>query len=267
MSTNNFFLPPTVYRDSVKAIWQIDQQTTGFQESILPGGIVELIFNLGNPIKGSIGKDAGLLPRCFLNGFNTKPIQLDISGHHCFFGVRIQPMALPALLGIPAGEVANLLMDGALLNRSIEILWQQLAEENDFNNRVALLLYWVGMRALQAAPREQLLNGFLSDGAGQLWTVRTLASHACYSPRQLQRKLRSATGMNTEEILLYQKFQHSVKLLHHSTESLTGIAHSSGFYDQAHFIRSFRQFAGIPPGAYRSRKSRLPGHIHDNAAM
>ena len=85
-----------------------------------------------------------------------------------------------------------------------------------------------------------------------------------YSPRQLSRKLTEATGMNTEEILLYKKYLHALDLIHQSDLSLTQIAYQSQFSDQSHFIRSFKTYSGMTPGVYKASKGFMKGHFYEN---
>ena len=95
-------------------------------------------------------------------------------------------------------------------------------------------------------------------------SVKELAQSLCYSPRQLSRKMAEATGMNTEEILLYKKYLHAVHLMHHTDWSLTQIAYQSNFSDQSHFIKSFKTYTKMTPGEYRAGKSYVKGHIFEN---
>ena len=60
----------------------------------------------------------------------------------------------------------------------------------------------------------------------------------------------------------YKKFLKSLETIHHCQgSSLTEIAYDSGFYDQAHFTRTFREFTGMSPKKYQKEKSPIPGHI------
>ena len=109
-----------------------------------------------------------------------------------------------------------------------------------------------------------MINDFLSGSEQFGWSVKELANAMCYSPRQLSRKMAEATGMNTEEILLYKKYLHAMHLVHHTDLSLTKIAYQSHFSDQSHFIRSFKTFANMTPGDYKKSKGALKGHIYEN---
>ena len=73
-----------------------------------------------------------------------------------------------------------------------------------------------------------------------------------------------ATGMNTEEILLYKKYLHSVHLIHHTDLSLTKIGYESNFSDQSHFIRSFKNYTNMTPGDYKNSKSFVKGHVYQD---
>lgn len=70
--------------------------------------------------------------------------------------------------------------------------------------------------------------------------------------------------MNTEEMLLYKKYLHAVHLMHRGDLSLTEIAYESYFSDQSHFIKSFKAYTGMTPGAYKRTKSAVPGHIFED---
>ena len=70
--------------------------------------------------------------------------------------------------------------------------------------------------------------------------------------------------MNTEDILLYKKYLHAVHLMHHTDLSLTEIAHHSSFFDQSHFIRSFKTYTNMTPGDYQRNMSSLAGHIYED---
>jgi AraC-like DNA-binding protein len=52
-----------------------------------------------------------------------------------------------------------------------------------------------------------------------------------------------------------------VHALHGSTGPLSEVAHRLGYYDQAHFIHAFREYADMPPGEYRRRAGVAPEQL------
>lgn len=50
-------------------------------------------------------------------------------------------------------------------------------------------------------------------------------------------------------------------LIHTSELSLTEIAYNSNFFDQSHFIKTFKGYSCLTPHEYRKRKSETIGHI------
>jgi hypothetical protein len=47
------------------------------------------------------------------------------------------------ILGSPAGEFSDIIVDLSLLDSTFHLLWQQLADQNDFDNRVNVLCGWM----------------------------------------------------------------------------------------------------------------------------
>jgi len=264
---SNQYIPTTEhFKNVIHSIWQVEGFTSFYNEHIIPKGIVEVIFNFsdGAPMLAKVDDKQHHLSNCFINGFNTSPVTLQLPEQQKFFGVQLQPLAVRKIFGIPAGEFSDSLVDLALFDKSFDSLWHQLAEQKSFDNRVNVFSNWIERKLPGVQPREKMINDFLSGIDRSDWSVKELANTMCYSPRQLSRKMAEATGMNTEEILLYKKYLQAMHLIHHTDLSLTTIAYQSHFSDQSHFIKSFKTFTNITPGDYKKSKGYVKGHIYEN---
>jgi AraC-like DNA-binding protein len=262
---NNSYIPKdAAVKNVIHSVWQVDHFTSFDKEYIIPKGVVEIIFNFSDcaPIVAQLETTQYCLPNCFINGFNTSPIQVRLPKQQVFFGVLFQPLAIKKIFRSPAAEFSDITVDLTLLDATFNLLWEQLAEQTDFNNRVLVFLSWVKRNFIEWHPQEQLINNFLYAVNQHNFSVKELAHSLCYSPRHLSRKILEATGMNTEEFLLYKKYLHAVHLIHHTDLPLTAIAYQSQFSDQSHFIKSFKSFARMTPGEYKRDKSLLKGHLY-----
>lgn len=253
-------------QNCIQAIWQVDHMTRFENETIIPKGIVEIIFNFseGEAIAAAIGNTVAPLPGCFINGFNRGPVQIQLPRKQVFIGICFQPLAVMKIFGCPAALFADANIDATLVTKDINGLRDQLAILPGFDSRVAVILSWLRTRLIDWQPRELFINDFLYHNRYSTMTAKELAAALCYSPRQVTRKISEATGMNTEEMLLYKKYLRAVDLIQHTEMSLTHIALESGFSDQPHFIKSFKSFASVTPGQYRRSKSMVKGHLYTN---
>jgi AraC-like DNA-binding protein len=86
-----------------------------------------------------------------------------------------------------------------------------------------------------------------------------VGSYSGYSKMHTNRIFKEWMGLTPSKLLRYQQFQHSIQLMHQSNASLTQLGLDCGFYDQAHFIKVFEEFAKMTPGNYRYNKTHLPG--------
>ncbi|HMW96456.1 MAG: helix-turn-helix transcriptional regulator [Bacteroidetes bacterium] len=261
-----FVIPPAL-RDAVKMFWQMDR--TGLMhghETIVPKGVVEIIFNLSAETIVRYRNGAGPLtvPRVFLNGFNTAPFRIALPAHQRFLGIVLHPTAVKRIFGFPARECADWIIDLSLVDRTMNTLWHEVIERPTFTERRALLVEWMVARHAQPTARECAMDRFLGDHASQVPTVVQLADRLCWSTRQLTRRMEELTAMNTERTLHYMKHVGALHLIHLSPMPLTAIAYASGFADQAHFNRSFKAFTGYTPMAYRQAMIPMVGHLMEN---
>lgn len=255
----------SLLKDTVQAFWQFERLKENIQqETIIPKGVVEIIFNF-SPIpdlQAQFENQSVRVPRCFINGYHTRPIVFGLAEQQTFFGIILYPASASKVVNIPLSEFANSCVDLTLENPELLSLWHQLSECG-FDKRVALISQWLMKNNPELSKREQAFNWFLAKASAEHITHTALASDLCYSPRQLTRKLKELTAMNTEQTLLYKKYVQAINLMHTSDAALGEIAYATGFADQSHFIKSFQLFAGITPGQYKSAKSPYPGHLFE----
>jgi AraC-like DNA-binding protein len=247
----------------VKAFWQTEGRPHYQAETILPKGVVEFIFSFNDaPAFNQNGAlDFRDVPRCFINGFNDCSLQLRTPEHQAFFGIELQPAALKKLVNVPCGEFLNAVTDLEAISTEFSVLWHRLAAAASFNERVAIAKRWVLQKLCSLPDQEMAISAFLAAPL-QPVSVKSLASQFCYSSRQLHRKAKELFGMSTEALIQYKRYVHALQLMHHSNQSLTCISYDCHYYDQAHFIREFKDYTGLTPGQYRQQKSRLVGHLY-----
>jgi len=278
MKTFGYFPENSPLEGYITLIWELEGKKN-CTELILPSGIIEIVFNLSDPMSATFpdGTRVDKAPRCFIQGIHTQVIEVDYKERHHLFGVRLKPFAVRNLFGILPAEISNRAVDLALLRADMHSLWHQLVEMPGFEERVSRIKKYFQSFTIKKCDRTNMLsNLFIEDGARAFRfqemqlkysdhfafeTVEKLAQEVCYSSRHLNRKSRELFGLSAEELIRYKKFLRAVELIHFNQFSLSEIALLSGFYDQSHFIRTFKLFTSMTPKMYQHRKGALPFHL------
>ncbi|MBD9370071.1 AraC family transcriptional regulator [Xanthomonas sp. XNM01] len=81
----------------------------------------------------------------------------------------------------------------------------------------------------------------------------TLADAACMSRFHFARVFRTATGVSPMEYLRHRRIAQAELLLREGRRKVIQIASDLCFFDQSHFVRSFRQVNGCTPSGYVAR--------------
>lgn len=165
-----------------------------------------------------------------------------------------------ALLGVPAGELAGDVVDlGALLGRRTDQLLDRLAAAPGWGQRFALLDAQLG--ALAAAGRGE--RGVLPE-VGYAWDrlaetggtlrIADLAREVGWSRRHLADRFRREVGLAPKAAARVIRFERACdRLRAPDRPSLARVATDSGYVDQAHLSRDFRDLAGLTATALARR--------------
>lgn len=209
-------------------------------------------------VESGVGPRHGFaMPAALLHGVVTRRFDVTLIGEGRVFGVKFRPGGFGAFTGANVASLTDRVvpLDG-VLDGADDIQRRLLAAEDD-DLRVRLMDEWLLERRPDPDPRyERLLAivaGMLADR--ELTTVHQVAERFDVEPRTLQRLFRRYVGVGPKWVL--QRFRlHDAQALIDAGEvdDLAGLAARLGWFDQAHFIRDFRDVVGTTPGEYAGQR-------------
>jgi len=234
--------PLAALRPFVRCLWTLRAPAGGGAERVLPDGCPELIFNRADPFAGS----AGVQPLVMVVGQIPRHIEIRPTGAVDLLGVRFEPAGLHALLGAP--------MD-ALLDARVEF------DAVDARLRRALDdAAHRGLSALQEALLDRIRPQRLRAAAAVAAIVRGAprVDGLGLPARTLERRFRREVGLPPKRLARIVRFHAVVRTLDRGRPpDWARLAVDGGYFDQAHLIRDFREFAGMTPGAYLRERQQM----------
>ena len=237
----------------VDRFWVLNDEAgeAGLVQRVLPDGSAELVFNLDQPFESLQQGKWRSQPTCFLAGQITGSLLLRSTGRCRVLGVRFLPQGAGRLFGLPMEETANSLLPIADLSPA-------LARGLDEARGAATLagqFAWIQSALNQCerihGRRDTLVDEavrYIGAASGAV-DLSSLAGHLGISLRHLERRFRNAVGLTPKVFSRIRRFQRVFQVVERETTAWVQVAMECGYYDQAHLIRDFQEFAGKAPAA------------------
>ncbi len=250
--------PAAPLADFVDIIWVYEDYAPPHpQERLMPMGAMNLVITWS-----ARGVWSGV------SGVHTHSVMLDTSTRFSIVGVSFKPGGGFPFFPMPAGELHN-------LSVPLEAVWGRRAHEVCERLMVApthVEKCKVVEQALIASGRGRLAQHRAVQYAvaelGRAERPRPVASvvdDIGLSQRRFIDIFRNEVGVTPKAFSRVRRFQHVLGCVEHVTDvDWMEVALSAGYFDQAHFIHDFREFAGVSPSMYlRYRTSRNHIAVHD----
>ena len=247
----------------------------------LPSPYLTLIFTLDEPLTIEAHPDRGQPPGEFgtlLGGLHSVPALITHAGAQSGIQVALRPLGARALLGLPAGELADLDVPAeAVLGGVCAELRDRIRLAAGWPERFAVLDEILLRRAAEsdAMSPDALRSGALGPDAvspevswawrrllrdGGALRVSELAAGTGWSGRHLTSRFRAEIGLTPKAAARVIRFDRArkllVRLLAVGDYTLAGLATDCGYFDQAHLAREFRVLAGCPPSQWLAEEFR-----------
>ena len=253
------YIPPDQLQPFIRYTSFIETEVSnGLQKTFVPvvDGCPGIMIQ--DPDYGSITREGKQLPSFFLFGQATRHSELKLDGAFKAMYVYLQPHALGSLFNLNAESLTDSCVDLTLLSKGREFAdrWSDAgskAKKVEALNKYLLDEYSLQTPVQDAAVGYVLQKIISSRGACSL---QELQREVHLSERSFERRFKQQVGVSARMFSKICRFQSSFKQLHsRNFVKLTDIAFDNDYSDQSHFIRSFREFAGLSPLQYQKKYS------------
>jgi len=238
----------------------------------LPSPALTFILTLDDPLIVAVHSDPRQPPEEYTTlpgGLHTAPALITHEGRQSGIQLALTPLGARALLGMPAGQLANVDVDAsAVLGRYAGELRERIGEQGTWAGWFSVLDALLGERArvadCVACARPEVGYAWrkLRAVSGAV-RVSALAAETGWSERYLSTRFRAETGMSPKAAARVFRFTAARGRMADAAVSpsaaglsLADLAAECGYYDQAHLAREFRALAGCPPTQWLAEEFR-----------
>ena len=239
--------------------WYAGYRQRGVRPAVhrgLPSPAMTLIFTLDEPLTMAAHPDPGQAPGSFttlVGGLHTAPALIVHQGAQSGIQVALRPVGARALLGMPAGELANLDVPAdAVLGATGLRIYARLGDAAGWPERFAVLdAEFAQLAVTREPPPEVDFAWRLLLRTGGTVPVSELADRTGWSTRHLANRFREEIGLTPKAAARVIRFDRAKRrLITTGPGGLADLAVACGYFDQAHLAREFRAMAGCPPSQW-----------------
>lgn len=249
----------------MRLVWASRAPKSGHAvEHVLPTGAMHLVLRLGDaPLR--LLMPSMTFRGAVIGGARSRAYRKDLSHAVDSVGAVIEPGACAALLGIPASAASETHLSLADVWGDAEAhgLCERLDACRTLEARLALfesVLIERVRRACEVHPLVTLAVRALA--VSPELSIAQLVQRSGFSHRVFVERFREAVGLGPKTYARVLRFQRAVAGV---STSIGGddarLALETGYADQAHFCREFREMSGVSPAEYRAVRPASPNHV------
>ncbi|ELR72467.1 Transcriptional regulator, AraC family [Fulvivirga imtechensis AK7] len=235
----------------IDCYWIIEnlQQEEVREQKIIPDGYTELIFHYSDAYEIKLESDWQTQPYSLVAGQIRKHFFLRNTRHVGMVGVKLKPTALAELFGLKMNQLADKVVDAQKLIPGVDKLALRLRSATDNQKRIVMVEdYFKEVHSRGAIQNKvRMAIEMMRKGSRQ---IKEITEAIGLSERQLERLFSHYVGLSPKFYARILQFNTIFELMQKGDPSWSDIVFESGYFDQSHFIKSFRQFTGEDPSKY-----------------
>lgn len=238
----------------IKCYWTLEapKDEAPNKQTVVPDGCMEMIFHYGDLYKQYTENGNSIIqPKCFVIGQLTRPLEIQPTGKIGIFSVRFHPDGFLPFTTIPIKEMENTAVSlEKLFGKDGQEIEQLILKTISTTEKIKRIESFLLNRLADTEIIDRIVKSTVETiltANGQL-SVAELSKQININRRQLERKFSLTIGLSPKQLSKTIRLQATLKmLLNKKFTSLTTLAYESEYYDQAHFIKDFKELTGFTP--------------------
>ncbi len=252
------FQPHSDLESLVQCYWtlEVPADNNAQKQRIIPDGCIEMAFILGDDIKRYTSEDEFILqPRAMVLGQTIEPFYIEPTGYVNSFAVRFYPYGFANFVTTPIKNLVNKETPIELLFGEVPAkeIAQKIIQATDTKERIEIIEDFL----LNKIKNETTINNIVKSTVDAILStkgstpINIILKEDISKRRQLERNFLKQIGISPKQLGKVIRLQAALKmLLNQQSKNLTQIAYDSEYYDQAHFIKDFKEFTGTNPNRF-----------------
>ena len=244
--------PTAKLSNIVKCYWTLEKGKGTHRERLYPCGESQIIFHYGNPFKEIYGDNIITQPQSIVCCQMTSYKDVIADENSGLFGIVFQPYAIGSFLHIAPYELLQHSFDLSDINQSFKSIENKIRSAANVNERIKIfedfLIKQINMpNNYHFSIIKDSVEIF--ESSVNCPSIIQIAGKYSLCERQFERIFKDYVGLAPKSFAEIMRFKRTFISLQRN-HNLTNITYSSGYYDQSHFIRTFKKFSGYTPGEY-----------------
>lgn len=268
-------LPDDIFSHHIESYWELVAFQNGRSEPLdilLPTCTFNIIIiDQACQIKTHASLDwTQLSPGAFFFGQRNSCIRIKSEFPLTLSGVRFKPFAFANIISTPLyhlNDTFTQLENIKSINTSTKILIDSIIENTNDHLKFQLineLMYSLFKASLSIDEKLRAQLNYIMDRKGVL-KVRELFDEFNVSKATLRNHFRKKVGLTPKKVAQIWRMNYLLQMKEENPgENLTSLAIEAGFFDQAHFIKDFKQLFDAPPRKFFIQNESLLKVAHLN---
>ena len=240
------------------------------REKLLPDASMELIIDLGEGAKKLYDREQqtrhAAYNKCWISGMQRKYIVIGAEPGSSMMGVHFRTGGAAPFFGFPISELAGEVVELDLIwKREILGLRDHLLEIPNIDGKFDLLEAYLVQKAQSRLEPDNTVSAALAAlGSWPVVGLRDLSSHLGMSHKQLLARFDCRVGLTPKFTSRLIRLRKTLNAICEAPPwpDWAGLAVGCGYYDQAHLIHEFQEFASMTPAEYQRTHSEYPLYVH-----
>jgi len=231
-----------------------------------PNGFCSIVFNYADPYYLQNKKYERLaVPMQFISGQSIYSYKLFLEGEIGVAGIVFKPAALATIFHLPIYEYTEERINlYKVFKKSIIDKYANEIKISSEEQKVHLLEEFLMQQYRIQKPEPDYIDqaaNFIVEHNGLL-QVSDLLKDSCMSRRSFERKFFQKVGLSPKYYARVRRIGYLLSFVAGKrTADWPKIFSECEFYDQAHFIKDFKEFTGRSPQQYLKENTELANYV------